>query len=381
MRSITHFQRQLNAQALPLGITGLVLVAGYNWYLWQRDKVLAATMRCEASQLPQLSRSPRVSALVAAWNESSNIDAHIQSFLALSYPNIELILCAGGNDDTLERAQSYASEQVIVLEQKPGEGKQKALAHCLERATGEIMYLTDADCLFDQEALIHLLFPIVEQGEQAATGGSRPLDHQFGQMLPTYIWIADVAASARQPTYIKGMLGRNAAIIYTAINLIGGMNFPAPTGTDYQLAQRLIQVGIAIRYVAESNVPSEYPETISIYRSKQSRWLRNLLIYGLHYTANNDIVATLRTIGTGLAMLLAPLISIITGPWLFVIWLLLLIHSNCAKLRYALFTIQLYKCKLPNRLFVGLLPMSIVDFATWALPAFDMLNVRRRTKW
>ena len=45
-----------------------------------------------------------------------------------------------------------------------------ALARCYDRSSGEIIYLTDADCLFDGEALARLLAPIMNEGEQVTTG-------------------------------------------------------------------------------------------------------------------------------------------------------------------------------------------------------------------
>src|SRR5512132_4146763 len=86
-----------------LYIAGLVAVGVYNWRLWRRDGELADRLRAEWAPPPELVRAPKVSILVAAWNERDTIDAHIRSFSELRYPNIELILCAGGADDTLDR--------------------------------------------------------------------------------------------------------------------------------------------------------------------------------------------------------------------------------------------------------------------------------------
>ena len=66
---------------------------------------------------------PKVSVLVAAWNEADIIREHIQSFLGLHYPNKELILCAGGEDGTYRIAREQGHTKVKVLEQQRGEGK------------------------------------------------------------------------------------------------------------------------------------------------------------------------------------------------------------------------------------------------------------------
>ena len=82
---------------------------------------------------------PKVSVLVAAWNEADNIDQLVESFNALSYPNRELVLCAGGADDTYGRAGRWSGPRVKVDEQRPGEGKQAALRRTLPKADGEIV--------------------------------------------------------------------------------------------------------------------------------------------------------------------------------------------------------------------------------------------------
>jgi glycosyltransferase involved in cell wall biosynthesis len=378
IRQINEMTSRHAGRLLALGLVG---VGAYNWRLWQRDKLLAARLRGEWAPAPVPVRTPKVSVLVAAWNERERIDAHIRSFLELTYPDIELILCAGGADDTLERARRYASERVVVLEQSPGEGKQRALARCLAYASGEVIYLTDADCIYLDEALIRLLAPLIEEGEQATTGGSRPLDEQLDKLLPGYLWASDAVSSASRSDYSAGLLGRNAMITRHALDRIGGLNFPAPTGTDYQLAQRLIERGIAIRHVGASVVPSEYPETLRAYRRKQSRWLRNLLIYGRRYRAKRDLYVTLKTVAIGAAMLLVPLPAWAFSRGALALWALLVAHSAASKLRYALFTARLYGRRAPARMLAGILPLTLLDFAIWALPILDLLDPKKRDQW
>lgn len=372
---------RLRRHAGPALLAGLVTVAVYNSRQWRRDRALADRRRADGATVPELMAAPAVSALVAAWNEGAGIAAHIGSFLALRYPNIELIICAGGGDDTYERARRCAGDRVTVLEQRPGEGKQAALARCLERARGEVVYLTDADCRFDDEALVRLLAPLLNEGAEAATGGSRPLDEQLGKVLPVYIWVSDVIAQAAAPAYSQGLLGRNAAITRRALERSGGMTFTAPTGTDYQLARRLIAAGVRIRHVPDSVVPSTYPERLPVYRSKQSRWLRNLLLYGPGYGARGDVRASAGTVATGAVMLAVPAAAAVVGPAILVPWAILLIHGVSAKLRYALFAARLTGQPLPAAFFLWLVPLKLADFVIWASPLVDLASARRRHHW
>lgn len=362
-------------------LSALSAVTVYNLYLWQHDTELADKLRNKISSVPVLSCTPKVSALVAAWNEHDHIDDHILSFVALTYPDIELILCAGGTDDTLERARFYASTRVIVLEQRDGEGKQAALARCLERASGEIIYFTDADCIFVEEALIRLLAPLINGHEQATTGTSRPLNQQLNRVLPYYLWASDVAYSIHSPMYGTGMLGRNAAVTRQALERSGGLAFTAATGTDYQLAQRLLRCGTAICQVAPSIVPSKYPETLNEYRLRRSRWLRNLIIYGSRYGSKRDVLVTTRTLAIGALMIITPFVSIIVGKSVLLLWTILFVHAVISKIRYLFFTESLHKQPIPPRLLPSLIGLTFVDFVIWTLPILDLFDTKRREKW
>lgn len=378
---LQQMNRLANRHAGKGLLVGLAAVGGYNWWLWRRERAEAARLRDHPSPMPAFAHTPKVSALVAAWNECHRIEDHIRSFLALSYPNIELVLCAGGPDGTLEIARRYASERIMVIEQQPGEGKQRSLARCLEYATGEIIYLIDADCIYEQEALIRLLAPLIEDGMHVSTGSIRPLDEQLDRLLPRYLWSSDAVVNVRSPTSSKGLRGANAAVTRRALDQIGGLNFAARTGTDYQLALRLLEAGFDIRLVPESIVATEYAEDIGLYRRRQSRWLRNLIIYGWQQGALHDVSVTLKTVAVGALMLLLPLLALLLGPAIAVAWLLVFSHAVCSKLRYLLFSSLLYRLSVPLRLVPGLVPLTLMDFVIWASPITDLLHAARRKQW
>ena len=324
---------------------------------------------------------PAVSAIVAAWNEAANIDAHIRSFFGMSYPNCELVICAGGSDDTYERARRYSHPRVRVIEQIPGEGKQRALARCLPHATGEIIYFTDADCRFDEDALRQLVEPIISGRERAVTGTSHPLESQVNSILAHHIWARDLAAAARNGEYIDGILGRHAAVARSAINAIGGLDFEAPTGTDYHLAKRLQSAGIRIRYLPHSSIASSYPTTFDEYRRKQSRWLRNLILFGPKFDARNDVIATWKTIGLGLVMTGLPVVGLLLHRIFLLIWAVLIIYASTVRVRQAASASREATQPFPSRYVVMAPALAMIDFFVTALPLFDLLSERRRKAW
>ena len=104
---------------------------------------------------------PSVSILVAAWNEAPLIERHLASFARLTYSDLQMVICAGGTDGTYAIASRFGGDRLIVLEQRSGEGKQSALRRCLAAATGQVIVLTDADCLITEDQLERLIEPIL----------------------------------------------------------------------------------------------------------------------------------------------------------------------------------------------------------------------------
>ncbi len=283
--------------ALPLWLVGVAAVGALNYRLWRRDKALAAA-RGEPEPLPPLEgwpERPLVSVLVAAWNEAAGIDAHIESFRSLRYPRVELVLCAGGDDGTYERAGRHAGPAVTVLRQRPGEGKQRALARAFAASRGEIIFLTDADCRLADEPFERTLFPLIVGGEAAATGGSRPFDEQLADPFAFSQAAAQLYAARPGPEYATGILGRNAALRRSLLAATAALDAPAATGTDYVLAKTLIAAGARIRNVPDSLMPTEYPTAAREYLRQQRRWLRNVALHGRRFGAMDEMRASLRT--------------------------------------------------------------------------------------
>jgi cellulose synthase/poly-beta-1,6-N-acetylglucosamine synthase-like glycosyltransferase len=378
--SLKRLNQLANRHAGGLLLVGLVGVAAYNWRQWQRDKAQLAREE-ESWPLPPLEAWPElplVSVLVAAWNEADMIEDHIESFLTLRYPKKELILCAGGDDGTYEIARSHAGNGVVVLEQQSGEGKQAALHRCLAEAGGELVFLTDADCLLNDEAFTRTLAPLVLEGEVVATGGSRPLVGQLAEPFTVYQWCTDTYVAAQYGDYVPGILGRNCAVTRQALEQIDGFKANVRTGTDYHMAKSLLKQGYRIRYVGDSYVESRYPATVSSYWRRQSRWVRNLMIHAPAFGAQDEVAMALRTSLVGLAMLLLPIAALLVGPGVLAAWGVLFFQGFLAKMRYAGFARLLRRAPVTVRQLVWTPAYMLADFVAWGRPLVDIVLDRER---
>lgn len=370
-------------QALGLLAGGLALAAWRSWQQWQRDKgeLVGRPLRVAAPDAGAWPRQPSVSVIVAAWNEADNIEAHLRSFRALSYPDKELVLCAGGKDGTYELARRFDALDIVVLEQRPGEGKQGALRRCLEHATGEIIYLTDADCELSDAAFLHLLQPLVLEGAAVATGSLEPKAEQRGNSLVRYQWLIDLAWSQRLPTTTDGVRGCNCAIHRSTLEHIGGFTADVSTGTDYYMSQRLRGAQIAIRAVRDSAVATEYADTSGRYLRMWRRWNKNLLLHGVRFGAWGDVRSVLTASAiygsTWALLLLSPLLGrlpLSLGIWLFGI-------ATMNRLRQLALGAQIARTPLTGRMVAQTIGATALDMGAVLLALWDAASPVGRRRW
>jgi hypothetical protein len=102
---------------------------------------------------------PRVSLIVAAYDEEEVIEHKVRNALALDYPRdrLELIVASDGSTDrTVELARDAGADLVLDL---PNGGKVRAQDQGVERASGEILAFSDANTTLEPDALRRLVAP------------------------------------------------------------------------------------------------------------------------------------------------------------------------------------------------------------------------------
>lgn len=95
--------------------------------------------------------APKISVLMGIYNCAATLPEAIDSILAQTYPNWELIMCDDGScDDTYAVAEQYRQqypEKIILIKNEHNLGLNKTLNRCLERATGDYIARMDGDDL------------------------------------------------------------------------------------------------------------------------------------------------------------------------------------------------------------------------------------------
>ena len=112
---------------------------------WNEPKFESAEL---ASKLKVLKNSPLVSVCIPAFKPDFLKQA-IDSVLAQTYHNIEIVICDDSTSDEIEKiVQQYKDKRIIYIKNRINLGGRRNLINCLKNSNGEyIKFLNDDDLL------------------------------------------------------------------------------------------------------------------------------------------------------------------------------------------------------------------------------------------
>jgi O-antigen biosynthesis protein len=190
---------------------------------------------------------PQVSVIVPVFNSATTIQACVESLRTLDYPkeNLELIVIDNGSTDRTADVLNQYHDQLRIL----GENKRGAAAarnRGLRDARGEIIALTDADCVVDKDWLKHIISPL--QDEQIGIVGGRIQAHcpcnsieLFGEMIHDHRQAIEVF----KPGYVITM---NWSSRRSVIEAAGWFDEELLRDQDVDLSWRVLQKGYRLAY-------------------------------------------------------------------------------------------------------------------------------------
>lgn len=318
------------------GIAFFVSFLLFEWRMW-RKSATPWGMEAEPSTASRGTRNQEqsvVSFLVPVWNGAHDIQPFMDAYLGLSWTNKELIMCAGGQDGSLQRAREYEQDGIFVFEQTPGMGKQRALRESFSRAKGSIIFLTDIDCRLTDKNVEAFVDHLNSMNADAVTGSICPPSEQRHNQFVLVQWAIQRIGDMLSPEIVHGIRGNNAAVRREAIERSRCLEVDVFSGTDYTMAKELERNNFTIRHLHECEMTSVYPENLKIYVRKQARWTRNVFLLGWRYRQRDEVLSVCVTA-------ILPLLNaflLVTGIWFPLAWevfVILVLHTILSRFRYA----------------------------------------------
>jgi cellulose synthase/poly-beta-1,6-N-acetylglucosamine synthase-like glycosyltransferase len=212
---------------------------------------------------------PRVSLIVAAFDEEEVIAAKVANALALDYPRerLELIVASDGSGDaTVERARAAGADLVLDL---PRAGKVAAQNAAAERASGEILAFSDANSAWASAALRHLVEPFADPAVGYACGQVRFLGPDGGNLEGSY-WRYEMAVRELESA-LAGVTAGNGAIY--AVRRDAYIPLPPAGSHDLSLPFLLAKRGRRSLYVPSAGAEEKMVPTLEGELARKRRMM------------------------------------------------------------------------------------------------------------
>ncbi len=156
--------------------------------------------RLRPARFPKTSELPVVTLLIAAYNEEKVIAQKLDNSLTLDYPRekLQIIVAADGSSDKTPEIVRQFEPQGVVLSYIPERnGKMAAITRAMSLACGEIVIFSDANNMYDRQAIQWLVAPYADGKVGATTGAKliiedgRPLSSSEGFYWKYESWIKE----------------------------------------------------------------------------------------------------------------------------------------------------------------------------------------------
>lgn len=283
----------MSAVALPVLLAYLALLGALAVFGAHRLRV-ARLYRAHRDNPPQrLSPDalPRITVQLPIFNERNVVERLIDAACALDWPRdrLQIQVLDDSTDDTAELARAAASRwaargvTIEVLHRAERRGfKAGALAEGLERATGELIAIFDADFVPAPDFL-RAIVPYFDLGVPRPRIGM--VQARWGHLNEGASLLTALTATLLDGHFIVEHTARNRAGLFfnfngtagvwraAAIRDGGGWQHDTVT-EDLDLSYRAQLAGWRFVYLRDLVVPSELPGTMRAYKNQQHRWAK-----------------------------------------------------------------------------------------------------------
>ena len=234
---------------------------------------------------------PRVSVVMPAWNEEVGLIPSIETILASTYTNLEIVVVNDGSTDgsdasmreflkeyekmRIEHASSHTFPDIIYRYQENG-GKGSALNRGIAHATGDIIVSIDADCALTPTTVENFVRYFKDPVVMAAVGNVKIGNTstllgtvQYLEFLFSF-YFKHVDSLFNTIYIIGGAAGAFRREVFEQIGVYSTRNITE----DIDLSVRIQKAGMRIVYASDAVVYTEGATTIAGLMQQRLRWKR-----------------------------------------------------------------------------------------------------------
>jgi poly-beta-1,6-N-acetyl-D-glucosamine synthase len=226
---------------------------------------------------------PKISLLVAAYNEEQNIGETIRGISNQDYPaEVEIIVVDdGSSDNTVHVLRSRNMRNLKVIEADHG-GKARALNEGLKHVSHDIVVCIDADTFLHPQALRRIVARfLTDPDDTAAVAGCVLVKNSrstFMTRLQEWDYFTGIASAKRQQSLYQGTLVAQGAFSAFRTKVVKAhQGWPAVIGEDIVLTWSLINSGWRVGFEPTAIGFTTAPETVTGFYRQRKRWARGMI--------------------------------------------------------------------------------------------------------
>jgi len=184
---------------------------------------------------------PSVSLVISAYNEESIIRQKIENSLGLDYPKgkLEIIVASESTDKTNKIVNEYKEKGVILYAYEKREGKRATLYRTVPLAKGEIIVFSDANAVYQEDAIKKLVRNFSDPKIGCVSGRLRyvnPKQFAIGKSETSY-WEYDFILKSLASRLFSLAGGVNGSILAVRKDLYDPID--RYRGDDYEISCRV----------------------------------------------------------------------------------------------------------------------------------------------
>ncbi len=258
----------------PLVSSGVLVLVALTYY-FRRER------RGDIQPADDPNFTPRVTVVIAAYNESEHIEETIRGVLAIDYRNFEVVVIDDGSTDfTARRVLPFVREgRVRFVRKTLNEGKAMALNDGLRCANGEIFLVMDADAIPDPRILNVVVPHFRSPRVGAVTGNPRVANRKSLLSKMQAIEFTSIVSLQRRGARVWGKLLTMSGVVgafHRAALYDAGFFSPQMATEDIDLSWKLQLKHWDIRYEPRAVVWMRVPATFRGLWRQRRRWARGL---------------------------------------------------------------------------------------------------------
>lgn len=238
--------------------------------------------------------NPKVSIIIPVYNGEKTLEQCLTSILKQDYENYEIVVVDNNSTDKTKEIikdfQSKNKEVKYLFEPTRARGAARNTGE--KTASGEIILMTDSDCVVPEVWIKRMIKPILSEGYEAVQGFEENIPDDFWNRY-RHIKFTERFEKIKMSEVIGKIDTKNFAIKGDSLKKTGFTSRKYFSGNDAELSIRLAKNKLKIKFLSDIKVGHFHPSSLKEVFRKQiyrARWTAIITSDNIDFLKNTDFL-------------------------------------------------------------------------------------------